>query len=116
MRRLASLLSGLLLLHLTLLGPDVKCGKHGVDHTQRSSQSDMAGHNHHTPAHDADMSDDGPIVPVCCKALASCGLGALDDPAVSAQAVAAVATTVRALADDVPPSWSVEPDSPPPKA
>ena len=122
MRRLVSLLSGLLLLHLTLVGVELTCTKHGLEHNARSSHGDMAAHHPDHAAQQAaagdrsDTSGNTPIVPACCKAFASCGTTPLDDPSERARHAVVVGAFVRALADAVPTSWSAEPDSPPPKA
>ena len=120
MRRLASLLSGLLLLQLTLVGWELPCAKHGLEQTRQSPHHGMVEHQHQASQAAAsdrsDTSDDAPAVPACCRAFASCGISPLDDPAEGAPKVAVINALVRAVAEDVPSSWSAEPDSPPPKA
>ena len=122
MRRLTGLLSSLLLLHLTLVGADLTCAKHGLADAQPVSQSETSSHQgHHAPAGpqgagQGDTSCEVPTVPACCEALASCGVSIAGNPSADAGDLSHVTAGVRAGAADAPTSWSLEPDPPPPKA
>jgi hypothetical protein len=121
MRRLTGLLTSLLLLHLTLLGADLTCAKHGVHGNAHASEPGTSPHADHHAAHPAgagqkDASCEVPTLPACCQALASCGVSIAEQRSVEAGNLLHLAAAVLAGADDIPPSWSVAPDTPPPKA
>ncbi|MDQ3996491.1 MAG: hypothetical protein M3303_05685 [Gemmatimonadota bacterium] len=118
-----ALLSGLTLLHLTMVGADLDCTEHGLENTHSSSQAAVIAqtHQHHAPAQARgtdhhDGSPEMPALPVCCQALTSCGVSLVEPAGTSTAAVPHLAVGVLAAADDVPASWSAELDPPPPKA
>jgi hypothetical protein len=123
MRRLTGILTSLLLFHLTLVGADLACAKHGLHHASSSARADRGGHEQHhqhatqsdIPARD-DASCEVPTLPACCQALASCGMSLAGNAATGGSDVLLIAGRVRTVADDVPPSWSLEPEPPPPRA
>jgi hypothetical protein len=119
MRRLTGLLTSLLLFHLTLVGADLTCAKHGV---QGAAHADTSPHaEHHAPPRPAETGHDDtscevPTVPACCQALASCGLSLVGNPSAESGDLSHLAPGVLSAADDTPTSWTLEPDPPPPKA
>jgi hypothetical protein len=123
MRRFVALLSGLMLLHLTMVGADLDCTEHDLESTHPSSQAEMIAqpHHHHAPAQARgtdhhDGSREMPALPVCCQALTSCGVSLVETAGMSASGLPPLAVGVLPAADDVPASWSAELDPPPPKA
>ena len=123
MRRLTGLLTSLLLLHLTLVGADLTCAKHGVHgaaHVSQAGTSPHAGHHHGPPqpagADENDTSCEVPTLPACCQALASCGVSIADEQSAESGDLSHLALGVLPGADDIPASWTLEPDPPPPKA
>ena len=121
MRRLSAFLSGLLVLHLTLVGADLPCAKQGASDARVASGSDTATHQHghHVPSqaprpghHDSAQG----TLPACCQALASCGVSLVESSSAGLSQLLLHAAQARVAATDVPPSWSVAPDPPPPKA
>jgi hypothetical protein len=122
MRRLTGLLTSLLLFHLTLVGADLTCAKHGVQGAAHVSQADVSPHaDHHAPPrHDAPSHDDTscqvPTLPACCQALASCGVSIAVERSTESGELSHLLAGVLAAADDTPTSWTLEPDPPPPKA
>jgi hypothetical protein len=122
MRRLTGLLTSLLLLHLTLVAADLTCAKHGVHGAAHASQSDGSSHaEHHAPAapdapgHD-ETSCEVPTLPACCQALASCGVSIAGERLAGSGGPSHLAAGVLSGTDDMPTSWTLEPDPPPPKA
>jgi hypothetical protein len=122
MRRLTGLLTSLLLLHLTFVGADLPCAKHGVHRAAPAAPSEPSSHDgHHAPprsertGHD-DTSCEVPTLPACCQALASCGVSIADQTAAESGGLSHLAAGMLAGIEDAPPSWSVAPDTPPPKA
>ena len=122
MRRLTGLLISLLLLHLTLVGADLTCARHGVHGSAHASQADASSHaDHHAPARpDAPGHDDAtcevPTLPACCEALASCSVSIAEERSAESGDLSHLGAGVLAAADDTPTSWTLEPDPPPPKA
>jgi hypothetical protein len=122
MRRLTSLLTSLLLFHLTLIGADLACTKHGVQRAAHVSQADASLHaDHHAPPRpDAPGHDDTtcevPTLPGCCQALASCGVSIAAERSTESGDLSHLPAGVLYGADDTPTSWTLEPDPPPPKA
>lgn len=122
MRRFTGLLTSLLLLHLTLVAADLTCVKHGVHGAAHAAQSDMSpDEGHHASADsDAPNRDDTscevPTLPACCQALASCGVSIAEQRVGESGDLSHLVAGVLYGADDTPPSWSVAPDTPPPKA
>jgi hypothetical protein len=123
MRPVTALLSGLLLLHLTLVGADLPCAKQGASDATRTSESDLATHQHghHLPPQAPrpghhDSAQGTPTLPACCQALASCGVSLVESSSTGLPDLMVLAAQARPAARDVPPSWSVAPDPPPPKA
>jgi hypothetical protein len=122
MRRFTGLLTSLLLLHLTLVAADLTCAKHGVHGAAHAVQSDRSSHEgHHASAgSDATSRDDTscevPTVPACCQALASCGVSIAEQRLAESGDPSHLVVGVLYGADDTPPSWSIAPDTPPPKA
>jgi hypothetical protein len=122
MRRLIGLLTSLLLFHLTLVGADLTCAKHGAHATAHVSQPATPAHTDHhaSPPLDApgddDMSCRVPTLPACCQALVSCGLSIDEARSTASDGLSHLALDVLSGADDAPTSWTLEPDPPPPKA
>jgi hypothetical protein len=116
MRRLTGFLTALLLVHLTLVGADLTCAKHGVHGAAHASQPDRSSHpDHDAPAHD-DSTCEVPSLPACCEALASCSVSIAEERSTESGDLSHLAAGVLSGADDTPTSWTLEPDPPPPKA
>jgi hypothetical protein len=121
MRRITAVLTGLLLVHLTLVGADLTCAKHAED-TAHGSQSRASPHaDHHAPAPPdgpltGDTSCGVPTLPACCQALASCSVSIAEERTADSGDLWHLTAGVLSGAEDTPTSWTLEPDPPPPKA
>jgi hypothetical protein len=121
-RRLTSVLTSLLLLHLTWVSADLACAKHGVHGGAQVSQPDASSHaDHHAPAGPdavghADTACQVPTLPACCEALASCGMSIADERPAESGDLSYLTAGARSGVGDMPASWTLEPDPPPPKA
>ena len=117
LRRVAALLTALLMAHLTFVGSDFACAAHpgdtgGVPHA-------MAHHaGSATPSEDA-PTDSAPCrtaaTPMCCQGLTSCTPLSLTEPARLASAMVAT-NTVPESVRDLPLSEIIAPDPLPPRA
>jgi hypothetical protein len=122
MRRFTGLLTSLLLLHLTLVGADLPCAKHGSHGAANVSQPETSPHGgHHAPLRsDApgtyDTTCQMPTLPACCQALASCGVSMAGERSADSGDLPHLVAGVLSGADVTPTSWTLEPDPPPPKA
>jgi hypothetical protein len=122
MRRLTGLLTSLLLFHLTVVGADLTCAKHGVHGAAQASQPDGSSHaGHHAPSRPDAVGHDEtpcevPTLPACCQALASCGVSIAAERLAESGDLSHLVAGVLSGADDKPTSWTLEPDPPPPKA
>jgi hypothetical protein len=121
MRQITAVLTSLVFVHLTLVGADLTCDKHGMA-TEHGSQSHTSpGADHHAPAAPdgpptGDRSCDVPTLPACCQALASCGVSIVEERSADSGDLSHLSAGVLPRADDTPTSWTLEPDPPPPKA
>jgi hypothetical protein len=122
MQRLTGLLTSLLLLHLTLVGADLTCAKHGVQGAAHASQPGTSPHaDHHAPSQPAgpgqsDTTCEVPTLPACCQALASCGVSIAAEQSTESGDLSHLLAGALSGADDTPTSWTLEPEPPPPKA
>jgi hypothetical protein len=122
MRRLIGLSLSLLLVHVTMAGPDFACAKHGVHAARNVARPDASSHDHHGAPARSDASRDGdtscevPALPACCEALASCTVSLAGSPLADPGDLTRVTSGVLAGATEAPLSWILEPDPPPPKA
>ena len=123
MRRALGFVSMLLMLHLTLVGSDRVCAKHGVDATAAamhgsSAHSGMSHEQNHPAQTHGEQKEqcETPISQDCCSALTSCS------PTI---VVASATTVVRAMSADAdrplgPQSSMLSrvpaPEPPPPRA
>ena len=121
MRRLTCILSGLVLFHLTLVGPDVTCAQHGETGAHETAPNVSAHVEHGAPlptdAAGHDETDcEVPSLPACCQALASCGVSIAEAGPAQSRDLSHLAAGVLSGVEGTPASWTVEPDPPPPKA
>jgi hypothetical protein len=116
-RRLAALLTALLMAHLTFVGSDFACAAHPGD----TAGMPHAMAHHAEAATTSEVATDGapcrtPAVPMCCQGITSCGpVSSLMETARLAGVIVAskiVPESVR----DLPLSEIVAPDPPPPRA
>jgi len=118
LRRLAALLTILLMTHLSFVGTDLACAAHPGD--SAAVPDAMAHHGHSAMTSESAATDSAPcrtpVVPMCCQGLTSCA------PVLSlievARAAAAMVTsnTIPERVRDLPLSEIVAPDPPPPRA
>jgi hypothetical protein len=78
MRRIASLVTALLTLHLTLVGGDLACARHSAGSAVAESHAMPMASHHEMSTSGAGVSEPGetcptPSTPVCCRAMTSCG-------------------------------------------
>src|SRR6059058_5552944 len=118
LRRLAGVLTGLLMAHLTFVGSDFACAAHpghaaGVPHA-------MARHVHSATTSEDAATDSGPCrtpaVPMCCQGLTSCAPMLSLTKLASFAGVIVLSNTVPEGVRDLPRSEIVAPDPPPPRA
>jgi len=118
LRRVAALLTGLLMAHLTFVGSDFACAAHpgdtaGVPHA-------MGHHGHSATTSEGAATESAPCrtpaVPMCCQGLTSCApVLSLTERAPVAGVIVA-SKTVPECVRDLPLSEIVAPDPPPPRA
>ena len=118
LRRIASMLTMLVMLHLALVGGDAACAEHG-EHRAMARMSEAAAHDaaaSHEAHHASDRAPcEAPATAHCCDALASCAMVALGAP---------VGTSVSIVVGAVAPpaasrallSRASGPEPPPPRA
>src|ERR1043166_7523455 len=108
------------MLHLSVAGGDLTCAKHGVAASTPSRHAHVAEHQHRhsQPVHaHADESDqcDTPVTVHCCAAMMSCAPTVL--PSVVATAEPTLFDSEKPTARaDAPLSYSMAPETPPPRA
>jgi hypothetical protein len=115
MGRAVALLTSLLLLHLSLVGGDHTCDKHGRSAPQSSQH---ATEGHHATQQQSDERDgcDKPASSECCIANASCGPIVGVTTVASLTAAPHVVQSISSRVDAFSVSrWSA-PDTPPPRA
>ncbi|MFL5612458.1 MAG: hypothetical protein ACJ796_02220 [Gemmatimonadaceae bacterium] len=118
LRRLAALITGLLMTHLIFVGSDFACAAHpgdtaGVRHA-------MAHHGHSATTSETAATESAPCrtpaAPMCCQGLTSCApLLSLTEAAPVARVIDA-SKTVPESVRDLPLSEIIAPDPPPPRA
>ena len=114
-RRLAGLLTGLLMLHLTLVGASLTCVQHG-DHGV--SGEHMSGHHMRPIAASSSTptnpQHETPAQPECCRAMTSCVVVAIRSDAQSRD-LPPSSSVIEAALMHAPHSPLTPPDPPPPR-
>jgi len=117
LRRVAALLTGLLMVHLTFVGSDFACAVHpgdtaGVPHA-------MAHHGHSATTSENAAAERAPCrtpaVPMCCQGLASCASVLSMTEAARVAGVTVTKNTLPESVRDLPRSEIIAPDPPPPR-
>jgi hypothetical protein len=118
LRRLAALMTGLLMAHLTFVGSDFACAVHPGD--MAGVPHGMAHHGHSATTSGTAATESAPcrtpVVPMCCQGLTSCApMLSLTEAAPAARVMDATKTVSESVRD-LPLSEIIAPDPPPPRA
>lgn len=129
-RRIVAFITGLLVLHLSVVGADLACAQHAqhagdhggvgpsVDgmHVMNAVTSGNASMDDRSTATGAsDMPCKTPVSSDCCRAMTSCGVGYIAARG-TATRVAAVAAVITPASERKPGRTLGAPEPPPPKA
>ena len=117
MKRIASALTALFVLHLTFVSADVACADHG---TAASHATPVASMHHHGPMsqhdrHKRSKDCKTPVTLNCCGAMSACAPTFATAPAGAGDA-AWTQAAVRWASDAAPSSRGRAPEPPPPRA
>jgi hypothetical protein len=118
LRRLAALMTGLLMAHLTFVGSDFACAAHPED--MAGVPHGMVNHGHSATTSETAATESAPcrtpVVPMCCQGLTSCAPVLSLTEAARVSGVIVASKTVSESVRDLPLSEIIAPDPPPPRA
>ena len=117
LRRLTALLSGLLLVQLTLLGADRSCGSHAGSADPAHVVAALASHDSHdtSPAHAPSDACDAELAPGECQTMPSCATTLTVPARLVGEVVLPPARATLPQPDSIHSQPASGPDVPPPR-